>query len=340
MRRSAPPKHLFLVVFAPEMSNQSPTFWRTARQAPCQKVTLVQHNSLGSWDVFLSLFNSFVDISPVDIVLLQDPPSCAGFLPSFSGFKSFAPSVPRPKVAIYASLSFLSLYTSLPEFSPTTDDVMHLDVYTPLGCFSTNAPKFRFMNLYSRILDVMTKSVPPKDALPDLDFPCLVAGDFNIHIQAADPLRVIFLSEESASAPYFACATDLAYTLLNNPGVYTWFPLEGQYRPRVINLAFASPLLFPAFVSWDSSSIPSTGSDHVTIKIILSFPTNDLAPWRPMWDKEDWAALKQALLDFKVPTRPPKPVHETDGPLVCPLPRSTNCHHPDIRTHLSAFPQV
>ena len=187
------------------------------------------------------------------------------------------PPVPRLRVAIYALLSIVSFYTSLPEFSLTTNDVMHLEVYTPLGCFGTNAPKFRFTNVNSRTLNSRSKSVALKDALPELDFPCLLAGDFNIHNQAADPLRIISRSEESASAPYFDRATDLAYTLLNSLGVYTRFLLEVEHRPGVIDLAFANQLLYPVFVSWDSSSVPSTGSDHVTIKITLS-PSPMTAP--------------------------------------------------------------
>ena len=65
-------------------------------QARATNLPLVQHNSLGSWDVFLSLFNSFVEISPVDIVLLQDPPVYHGCLASFAGFKAFAPPVSKP----------------------------------------------------------------------------------------------------------------------------------------------------------------------------------------------------------------------------------------------------
>ena len=37
--------------------------------------TLVQHNCLGSWDVFLSLFGSFTQLAHIPcIVALQDPP--------------------------------------------------------------------------------------------------------------------------------------------------------------------------------------------------------------------------------------------------------------------------
>jgi len=57
----------------------------TSRQglAPADYLTLVQHNSRGSWDVFLSLFSSVTEGPPTDMVLIQDPPSSKGFLPGF-----------------------------------------------------------------------------------------------------------------------------------------------------------------------------------------------------------------------------------------------------------------
>ena len=289
------------------MNKPPPTFRRTKRQAPCQGITLVQHNSLGSWDVFLSLFNSFVGLPPVDIVLLQDPPSRKGFLPSFAGFKSFCPPVPKPGVAFYVSLSFLSFYTVLPTSSSSSTEVFHLDIYTPTGCFGTSSTKFRLTNVYSRSLPGSTKSVGPLDALPDVDFPCLVAGDFNIHNHAADPLRVTTRSEEKASAPYFNRATDLAYSLLNTPGTYTRFPLSGNFRPSVIDLAFANPLLRPAFQSWDATTLPSTGSDHVPILIRLAAPTDARAPPRPMWDKADWGCLEDPVKHLRIPPPPLSP---------------------------------
>ena len=107
-----------------------------------RKIPLVQQNSLESCDVFLSLFNSFVGASPIDIVLLNDTLSRKAFLPSFTGFKAFASPVPRPRVVIYVSWSFLFFYTSLHEFSWTTEEVMHQDVYRPYGCFPPMPRKF------------------------------------------------------------------------------------------------------------------------------------------------------------------------------------------------------
>ena len=281
--------------FVPEMIKSPPTFRRTKRLASCQGITLVQHNSLGSWDVFLSLLNSFVGLPPVDILMLQDPSLRKGFLPSFAGFKYFCPPSPKPAVAFYVSLNFLSFYPVFPVASPSSTEVFHLDVYTPSGCFGIGSPKFRLTSIYSRSLPGSVKSVDPLDALPDLDFPCLVAGDFNIHNHALDPLRVISRSEVKASTPYFDLATDLAYSLLNTPGVYTRFPLSGTFRPSAFDPSFANPHIRPALLSSEATSLPSTGSDHVPILIPLAAPTKERAPPRPMWDKADWETLEKLI---------------------------------------------
>ena len=239
--------------------------------------------------------------------MLQDPPSRTGFLPSFTGFKSFCPPTPKPAVSFYVSLSFLSFYTVLPVGSSASADFFHLDVYTSTGCFGTGSTKFRFTNVYSRSLPGSTKSVDTCNAVPDIAFPCLVAGPFNKHNHAAEPLRVISHSEEKASTPYFNRATDLAYSLLNTPGVYTRFPLSGSFRPSGIDLACANPLIRPAFRSWDATTLPSTGSDHVPILIHLAAPTEECAPPRPMWDKADWDLLEDSIKNLHIPLAPLSP---------------------------------
>ena len=242
--------------------------------------------------------------------MLQDPPSRKGFLPSFAGFKSFCPPTPRPSVAFYVSLSFLSLYTVLPVGSSSSADLFHLDVYTPTGCFGTGSTKFKLTNVYSRSLPGSTKSVDPPNAHPEVVFPCLAAGDFNIHNHAVDPLRVISRSEEKASRPYFNRATDLAYSLPNTPGVYTRFPLSGSFRPSAIDLAFANPLICPALRSWDATTLPTTGSDHVPILIPLAAPTDKLAPPDPCGIKPigcTWRTLSRASIS-------PRPLSPLPGP--------------------------
>ena len=64
-----------------------------ASPSPPKPFTLVPHNCLGSWDVFLSLFGSFTQLAyPPSIVALQDPTLYRGKLPSFNLFTVFSPS--------------------------------------------------------------------------------------------------------------------------------------------------------------------------------------------------------------------------------------------------------
>ena len=120
-------------------------------------------------------------------------------------------------------------------------------------------------------------------------------------------MSVISCSQEKASTPYFNRATDLAYSLLNTPGVYTRFPLSGSSRPSDIDLVFANPLIRPAFRSWDATTLPSTRSDHVPILIHLAAPTNERAPPRPMWDKADWERLEGSINSLRIPPAPISP---------------------------------
>ena len=118
--------------------------------------------------------------------------------------------------------SFCRYYSLLPTFLPQTDDIMCLDIFTPEGFFGLSTSKFRIGNMYSRSLtQPPIHTVSQAMALTNHNFPYLVAGDFTIHNPVSDPLRVISCTEERASAPYFAQATELGYTLLNTPCVFT-----------------------------------------------------------------------------------------------------------------------
>ena len=178
-------------------------------QVPVRRILIVQHNSLGSWDVFLLLFGSLVGAIHSDILLLQDPPSSKGFLPRFTGPRSFAPPSPRPKVAIHVSIDFCSRYAVLPGFHDITQDTMHLDIHHPAGYFRTSALKFRISNIHARQGPNHSPSVPPEVAFSQLDLPYLVAGDFNIHNPSTDPSRIFSYSEDLATPPFHTRASDL-----------------------------------------------------------------------------------------------------------------------------------
>jgi len=180
---------------------------------------------------------------------------------------------------------------------------MALDVFTPQGCFGSSFTRFRIGNAYARPLPPHPHSVSPETALPDLECPYLVAGDFNIHNTATDPSRLLSAMEESESAPYFGRATDLGFTLLNTPGIYTRFPFTGTHRPSSIDLAFANPHIFPAFRSWDASVLRSTGFDHAPILISLRPPSPPNDKPRPRWQEADWSGLSNRLKNWQI--RPP-----------------------------------
>src|SRR5207302_1466634 len=275
-----------------------------------KQLSIVQHNSLGSWDVFLSLFNSFRGLpqSP-QVVFLQDPPFYRNRLPMFSGFKSFAPPPPQGKavkVAAYISLDFLNSYSILPVFFGRLD-LMAIDVFTPAALFCAANRQFRLYNLYSTSSPGPTRrTIVPTDAFRAHSFPTLVVGDFNIHHTLADPLRHTSSNEFALSAPYFDRALDLGFTLVNTLGVHTRFPFNLSTRPSVLDLSFSNTPLAPFVSSWDVS-LPSTGSDHLPIRIILSAPHLRPAPPSPDWTKTDWSALVPLLKSFDIPPPPSFP---------------------------------
>jgi len=170
-------------------------------------------------------------------------------------------------------------------------------------------------NVYARSLPPSPHSVSPGSSLLELEHPYRVAGDFNIHNAASDPSRLLSSKEERESAPYFDRASDLGFTLLNIPGVYTRFHFTGTHRPSTMDLAFANPHMFLPFRSWDASSRPSTGSDHAPILISIHPPSrttisSDHAGKRPTGLAS--RTNSRPGLSLPPPTLPP-PTSSTNG---------------------------
>jgi len=269
---------------------------------PGHILSIVQHNCLGSWDVFLFLFNSFASAkSPPLIVCLQDPPVWTNRQPSHSGFTSFAPSAAsrRPRVAFYVFRSLIEMATITPIFTGRSD-ISTLEITAP-SLFGTTVERFHIINCYSVWGKSITeRTVAPALTLPLSPFPTLLVGDFNIHHWSADPLRKHNSSQLKASFPYFSRAAEHGYTLLNTPGVHTRFPLQGSSRSSVLDLAFASPALVPFFQEW-ATDLPSTGSDDVPISIRLEHPITSLPPPALNWVRMDWPNLEPQPKETKIP---------------------------------------
>jgi len=278
--------------------------------------TLIQHNCLGTWDVFLSLFGSFTQLAhPPSIVALQDPQVYRGRLPSFCLFTVFSPPATggwKPLVAFHVYNSFLSTGSLLPLFFGR-GDVMALDLFTPYGFFYPSTIGFMIINSYStKGRTNNTRSVPPDVVFPSSPLPTLTLGDLNIHHPTSDPLRTFKEDEIVTSSPYCDRATDLGFSLLNTPGVFTRFSMSLIGRPGVLDQAFACPLLAPYF-SESSDPLPSTGSDH--IPILLRFEDSLFrAPHpTPNWALTDWASLETSLKSTAIGPPPPLPTtHSLD----------------------------
>jgi len=281
-----------------------------ASPPPPKPFKLIQHNCLGSWDVFLSLFGSFTQLAhPPSIVSLQDPPVYKGKLPSFNLFTALSPPMTggcKPHVAFYVYSSFLSTISLLPRFFGR-GNVMALDLFTPNGFFNPSTTGFTIINSYStKGCANNTRSVPPDIIFPSSPLPTLTLGDLNIHHPTADPLRVFKEDEIATSSPYFDRATDLGFSLLNTPGVLTRFSMLLVRRPGALDPAFACPLLSPYFSEW-SDPLPSTRSDHVPILLLFEAPLFPAPPPTPNWVLSHWAALDSVLKSAVVSPPPPLP---------------------------------
>jgi len=152
---------------------------------------IVQHNCLGSWDVFLSLFHSFTLLPhPPLLVAIQDPPSRRSVLPSFPGFLSVALPPPGcPRVAIDFSPVLNQHLSCSPVFHDSSE--MHsMDVLSPEGLFGFPHRSLRVTSVYLlRTNHPPYHFIPPDGIFSFLPYPHLVLGDFNLHHPLADPCR-------------------------------------------------------------------------------------------------------------------------------------------------------
>ena len=275
-----------------------------------RKVSIVQHNAWESGMCFLRFFNSLKTGTAIpSFVLLQHPPVCRNRLPSFGGFKAFAPEISNgvpPKVACYVHHRLLQTYPILPGFFECPD-WMALDVHSLSALFDSNHLVLRLYNSYStNRTSSYVRTVTPEKMFEEHDFPCLVAGNFNGHNPLSDPLKEYSAHEVAISTPYFDRAADLGFSLLNKPRVFTHFPFVAADRPAGLDISFVNIAFAPFFSSW-LTHLPRTGSDHVPIIISLSDPL--LHPSAPSanWKKTKWASLTLPLDQLKVPNPPPLP---------------------------------
>ena len=149
---------------------------------------------------------------------------------------------------------------------------MALDLFTADGFFNPSTTSFTIINSYStKGCANNTCSVPLDIIFPSNPLPTLTLGDQNIYHPTADPFRTFKEDEIATSTPYFNRTTDLGFSLLNTPGVFTRFSMSLIGRPGVLDLTFACPLLAQYFTEW-SDPLPATGSDHIPILLRFEAP--------------------------------------------------------------------
>jgi len=224
--------------------------------------------------VFLSLFGSFTQLAhPPSIVALEDPPVYRGKLPSMNLFTIFSPPTTggcKPRVAFYVHSSFMASVSVLPRFCGR-GDIMALDLFTSDSFFHPSTTGFIIINSYSTNgRSNNTRSVPQDVIFPSSPLPTLTLGDLNIHHPTADPLRVCKEDEIATSTPYFDRATDLGFSLLNTPGVFTRFSMSLIGRPGVLDLTV------PALSSRHTSQSGLTPSP--LLGLITSRSSSNLRP--------------------------------------------------------------
>jgi len=293
---------------------QSPSPSQSFHYPGCLNLSIVQHNCLGSSNVFQTLFSFFTSVESFPhIVALQDIPLWSNCPPVFRNYQCFFPPATdsyKPRVATYVHERLLSVISILPLFFER-GDLMAVNFHSPEGLFDTSHNLFRLYNAYS-IPTGHTRSVSPVDLFPQHDFPTLVLGDLMIHHSASDPTRLLSNHDQFISSPYFDRASAQLFSLLNTPGVNTRFPFTSNHRPAVLDLSFANTALLPFFSSWNPS-LPPTRSDHSALTIILSTPLLKPPPKGLHWKYTDWDYICPLLADLTLATPPALPTpHSLD----------------------------
>ena len=208
------------------MVHHSESYSSTRHRVPlfpgCLNLSIVQHNCLGSSNVFQTLFSFFIITKiPLTLFLFRIFP-CGKTLHLFFRI-------------INVFFPLLLTFTSCVLLYMCTKACLMLFLYylcfligwtlwhSPEELFDSSHKLFRLYNAYS-VASGHTRSVAPIDLFPLHVFPTLVVGDLNIHHSLSDPERFLTNNEAHISAPYFTKASDNSFSLLNIPGVFTRFP--------------------------------------------------------------------------------------------------------------------
>jgi hypothetical protein len=228
---------------------QNPTRSRTSNsslssRSPQNSLNIFQNNCCGSNHVFLFFFSILKTLSP-DVVAIQDPYLFSNRPLNAPGFSLiFDHSSASPKVATYISNKLLksSSYITNHSRSPNTLSITLYVKDNPIQIY----------NVYNTPWNSSALSAQEMFILSTL--PTLVKGDFNLHSPSADPLKHFSHEELRLSNPMFDIAYDRGYSLLNTPGIHTYFPHDHTKRPSTLDLTFTNIPFFKYHTSWNNDT--------------------------------------------------------------------------------------
>jgi len=233
---------------------QSPSPSQSFHYPGCLNLSIVQHNCLGSSNVFQTPFSYFASVaSSPHIVALNDIPLERNCPSVFRNYKCFFPPGTesyKPRVATHVHERLSSVVSILRLFFER-GDLMAVNFQSPEGLFDTSHNLFRLYNAYS-IPSGHTRSVSPVDLYPQHDFHTLVLGDLNIHHTGSDPTRLLSNYDQFISSSYCDRASAQLFSLVNIPGVYTRYLCTSNHRPEVLDLSCANTALLPYFSCWNA----------------------------------------------------------------------------------------
>ena len=250
---------------------------------PEQPFTILQHNCLGSRNVFFTLMSvrARKGCAHPTIIAIQDPPLWNSLPPSLPHYLAVHPP-PSPdhriRVVTYVYAPFAEQCSFLPLFYENGDFVaIHFTFSRPV--LHTSHCALRVNNAYNTWTST-NPSVPPPIALPEIPFPSITIGDLNVHHPLTDPDRSPSSYDSVRADQFFELVTLCRYNVLNTPASYTRFPMVAGHRPAVLDYTLANDAAQALFRSWDNS-LPPTGSDHTAIHTTFGALSSTPSPPHP-----------------------------------------------------------
>lgn len=207
----------------------------------------------------MAVLSFMVDSPLYSVLFLQEPwLSSSGSPPSLPGFQLFTPSGGRIRCATYVRLSS-NLQPAL--------IFQHLDSFLGVS-ISLGDEMFSLYNFYSpghprAAAQLFESFVPARN--------CLLMGDFNAHHPLWYGYRQAeyessYASVREESDLLVARFQEHAFTLHNVPGLFTFYPRNGQ-RSTIIDLTLSSGTVTDSLSSWSLGD--SFGSDHCSMHVGL-----------------------------------------------------------------------